>query len=136
MESSSKNIAKLVCLAQIASDAGKNIFELSIEGAKEAKKYGYYVKDSYILKAIKKINKLHSKEWSYFILKAPDQNGSPSKIIYFLYRENGMRLQVSFHSFSGGEIKKLAAKAAGMTQRWDHKSSRKNCQILKRIFNL
>lgn len=132
----SKDIARYICLAQIASDAGKNTFKLSIEGAKEAKKYGYHVKDSYILTAIKNINKLHSKEWGYFVLKAPDQNGTSSKIIYFLYRENGMRLQISFHSFSGGEIKKMAEKTTGMTQRWDHKSSRKNCQILKRIFNL
>ena len=40
-----RQIAKAICLAQIASDAGKGIFRLHVEGDTEAKYLGYSTKD-------------------------------------------------------------------------------------------
>lgn len=123
-----REIARQVVLAQIASDAGKQTYELSVKGtaAKAARKFGYAVKDAHIQKAIDLINKNRLCGFIYWIEKAPDQNGYLSTVIYFKY--NGK--QVSFHSF--GTITPWK----GAKQRWDHGSSRQNCQSLIEEFNL
>lgn len=133
-----KEIARHIVLSQIASDAGKGIYELRIHKSSFCRERGYAVKDQHILTAIKLINNSRGQSgFYYYCEKREDQNGNPSKIIYFSWRgEDGKRYQVSFHSFAGGIIKNLASKRAGLKLHWDHKSSREACQNLALEYNL
>ena len=132
-----KEIARNICLAQIASDAGKGFYRLSIVGSKDAKIKGYAVKDKYILKAISLIDNGRGETlFRYFVTNTPDQNGVSSKIIYFTFMNGKERYQISFHSFGGGKIKEKAAQNAGLRTSWDHKSSIDTARFLANQFNL
>lgn len=128
-----KTIARHIILAQIASDAGKGKHRLFIKGDVSCHEEGYKKKDDHIKQAILLINKYNT-YFRYYIVKAPDQKGHISKIIYFTYKNNGMRLQVSFHSFDGGFIKESIGK--GMIQHWDKGSSVGSCKLLIKELDL
>ena len=51
-----KEIARHIVLSQIASDAGKRIYELNIRNSSATANRGYAAKDQHILAAIKLIN--------------------------------------------------------------------------------
>lgn len=124
-------IAELVAAAQVANDAGKGIERLKIKSAyyKEATRYGYQIKDRLILQAINLIDANRS-DWRYYVEKRPDQNGNSSKIIYFtLNKAEGKYIQISFHSFAGGEIKQKALKNAGCKLYWDQRNSWKSAAL-------
>lgn len=128
-----REIARHIVLSQIASDAGKGICELHINGDKKAYQLGYIIKDAHIEQAIKLINKNKLNSFRYWVERKPDQNGNASNVVYFIYKKNGVRLQVSFHSFKRtirGHVGK------GMITEWDKKSSRKSCESLIEMFNL
>ena len=132
-----KEIARHIVLSQIASDGGKKIFELKINNSSSVARRGYEVKDQHILNAIKLINNSRGQSGFYYYLEnRGDQNGNPSKIIYFSFKIEGKRYQISFHSFAGGEIKEMAARQKGLRSHWDHKDSRVNCQLLINYYNL
>lgn len=100
--SKSREIAKAIVFAQLASDGGKKIYDLidevNCKGAHRCFKMGYSTKDANILKAIDLINKTRSEEVRYSVIATEDQNGYDSSLIYFTFRLNGKRHQVSFHS--------------------------------------
>lgn len=129
-----KEIARHICLAQIASDAGKNIFRISIKGDEKAKLRGYDQKDIELLKAIRLIDSVpvEKTKFKYFVKQAKDQNGHTSRIVYFYY-DNKSKQQISFHCFSG-VIKKLRNKGCVMS--WDRGSSVFSVKILIKIFSL
>lgn len=133
-----KEIARHIVLSQIASDAGKRIYELNIRNSSATANRGYAAKDQHILAAIKLINNSRGQSgFYYYCVKKGDQNGNPSKIIYFSFKgEDGKRYQVSFHSFAGGEIKRMAQANKGLMIHWDHKDSRLACAKLIELFNL
>lgn len=85
-----KKVAQLVVLAQDASDAGKG--KRLISKTKMSKRYsatGYDAKLNYILMAIKMINSSRPCGWNYYVIGSPDQNGYPSFITYFQYKDAG-----------------------------------------------
>lgn len=129
-----REIARHIVLSQISSDAGKGIKELHINGDKKAYKLGYKIKDAHIEHAIKLINKNKLNSFRYWVERKPDQNGHMSNVVYFTYKNNEIRLQISFHCFSRtirGHVNK------GVITEWTKiKNCRENCGILKEIFNL
>ena len=129
-----KEIARHICLAQIASDAGKNIFRISIKGDEKAKLRGYNQKDVELLKAIRLIDSVPAEKtkFKYFVKQAKDQNGYTSRIVYFYYNDE-IKQQISFHCFNG-KIKKLRNKGCVMS--WDRGSSVFSVKILIKIFSL
>ena len=137
LNSLNKEIARHIVLSQIASDGGKGIYEISIAHSGRIAEKGYHVKDKHILTAIQLINKAKGQSpFTYYSEKKDDQNGNPSKIIYFTLRKDGKRYQVSFHTFAGDEIKEMAEAKKGLKTHWDHKSSRMACQKIIELFNL
>lgn len=128
-----KEIARHICLAQIASDAGKGIKILHMEGDRRPKLWGYYSKDKELIKAIELINssKITECQFRYFVTEMPDQNGHKSRVVYFYDKIN--KLQISFHCFCG-KIK--AQKGKGVPMQWDKRNSRENCKKLIKIFEL
>lgn len=95
-----RRIAKAIYHAQAASDGGKGISELQKWYAGSLRGAGYPAKDTQILLAIDLINKSHSKTFRYSVKRGRDQNGCSSFIVYFDFKIDGKREQVSFHSFN------------------------------------
>lgn len=139
MSNLDKKIAEAIVYAQIASDAGKGIEIL--EGS-NLRKYmstlskGYHAKDGYIFSAIKLIRNTKNCSYKYYVTAQPDQHGSPSFIIYFNFKVNGKREQVSFHSFNKKMWKELVG--SGTICHWQGGigGSRKACQKLIGLYNL
>ena len=135
-------IARLVCLAQDASDSGKyeNILNFRNTDNSVARERGYRVKTAYIEKAVKLINSNPLCGWNYHVSgQTPDQNKNASIIVYFEYKDDENRYQVSFHtpwSLVSDSMETLMTK--GRNTRWNHKigGSRKDCQRLIEVFNL
>lgn len=144
-----KDIIVLVASAQRHSDEGKviknerkayyacwenNDFSIKAEhqdvlSFKNTKSfYGYEGKDKAIVAAIKIINSHKYMGVNYFIKL--DSN-SDAAIVYFNFKIDSERYQVSFHTFSK-KLKKLAGK--GSPCRWEKKmSSRETCQLLLKL---
>ena len=87
-------IIEMIILTQIASDAGKNIFDDKIVLAGAAREYaeetGYGSKAYYERSAIELINKVPGCGINYWV--------SEDLIVYFDIRLNGKRYQISFHN--------------------------------------
>ncbi len=136
------SIARLVCLAQDASDSGKYEHVLNFRNTDNsvARERGYRIKTAYIEKAVKLINSNPRCGWNYFVTgQTPDQNKNPSVIVYFEYKNDGNRYQVSFHtpwSLISTDLESMMTK--GRNTRWNHKigGSRKDCQRLIEMFDL
>lgn len=132
-------IALRIIQAQASSDAGKGLNRLSLEPDKarpcEVLKYSFKVKP--ILEAIKLIrtNKTH---FNYWVEESPDQNGYDSIIVYFDFKINGSRYQVSFHNplNTSGELKKYIS--TGRKTRWNKNlgGSFDACQELQRYYSI
>jgi hypothetical protein len=122
-------IMKNIVLAQVASDGGKDIDTLcSVKGAlKMSKMYykkGYNVKDTCIRKAIKNINACKN-SGVYYNIKRTYEYGNRCYIIYFNFRIDGVRHQVSFHSFGEWE------ETPNCSTRWNHKlDSRETVELI------
>ena len=139
MSNIDKKIAEAIVYAQIASDAGKG--KLILEG-RNIFKYnytvdkGYNAKDGYIFSALNLIRNTKNCSYKYYVTAQPDQNGNPSFIIYFNFKVNGKREQVSFHSFNKKMWKELVG--SGTICHWQGGigGSRKACQKLIGLYNL
>ena len=97
---------------------------------------GYGTKDGYILQAIRLISSRKESGYNFYVEAAPDQNGYDSYVIYFDFKIEGKRHQVSFHTFSD---KKFAAYVGkGRKTHWDHNlgGSRESCHLLIEKYNL
>ena len=132
-------IIKAICKAQIASDAGKGIYELSCKNDKHAVNTAYLSKENYILPALGVLTKSKTTNINYWCEETGDQNGYPSIIVYFDIKINNERKQVSFHTplnkASEGLLKYIST---GRKTRWDKKigGSRDTCRQLIEEFNL
>lgn len=135
-----KRIIRLICMAQVASDSGKSIYELpKFEGFDYPVNKGYKAKDKLIIEAIKLCKSCPKCGIRYGYSIQPDQNGNESVLVYFrIKREGNTALQVSFHTFSK-VLKAEARKASqGMQMHWANKQlgCRAACEILIKEFDL
>ena len=140
MKDINKKISELICNAQIASDAGKGIYELKFNNTKQSfsERGKYKVKDIYISKALYFIRK-NKTSFNYYIEEKPDQNGYPSYITYFETKIESERIQISFHSPKRKADEMIKQNVGtGRKCRWDKntKSSRLNCKKLIDYYNL
>lgn len=138
-----KYIAYCIVSAQMASDAGKRITDAE-EGAivyskkkkqeHSIKSSRYRAKDGFILDAINAINKNPRCGYNYYVVWGKDQNGNPSSIVYFDFKIDNKRKQVSFHTFNG-YIRLYAGR--GRKTRWDHDlgGSREASRLLAEKYN-
>lgn len=135
-----RRIARLVILAQDASDAGKRIDSLDLRISKRyTQRKGYAAKNVYILAAIKTIANSKPCGWNFYVdANKPDQNGHASVITYFQYKLDGVRYEVSFHTPAGqaDDLKPFFGK--GRKTHWNGviSGSRADCQTIADIFNL
>ena len=95
-----KEIAKLIVLAQASSDVGKGICELydflpARMKSKAAK--GYYMKDTAIRNLLAILSKHPQKDVHFFVCE--DQDKVADYIIYFDFMLAERKVQVSFHSY-------------------------------------
>ena len=130
-------VCKYILLAQIASDGGKHrcLWELPtmIPIGEVYYTKGYNVKDSEILKAIKTINQSPKSTGFHFYVKEVDGFRSRAFIIYFNFKLDGKRYQISFHSFN----KKMQRYSNNrFSTRWDKKSSRESAKALANYLNM
>ena len=97
-------IALCIIRAQKSSDAGKGIDRISL-----SKKYsrpcrmGYGFKEADILEAIRLIRR-NKTQFNYWVEFAPDQNGVNSIVVYFDFKIENKRYQVSFHNHGCKEL--------------------------------
>ena len=138
--SNAARIARLVILAQDASDAGKGIDALDLHISKRyTQRKGYAAKNVYILAAIKSIANSKPCGWNFYVEPfRPDQNGCESVISYFQYKMDGVRYEVSFHTpvDQAAGLKPFFGK--GRKTHWNGVAggSRADCQTLADIFCL
>lgn len=133
-------LQKLICInivaAQIASDAGKGIYDidfnhLNIKSFKMAEKFAYDVKPGFILKAIEIINSNPQCGINYYVSADEDQNGYDSVIVYFDIKINDERFQVSFHTPLNKADDLIRLVGTGRKTRWRRiVGSRESCQKL------
>lgn len=101
MRNNAKDIARLVVLAQDASDAGKKLNIVRMNKNKRFTQYAeYYAKNKYIKLALKRISTCKPCGWNFYVHEEDDQNGYPSVLTYFQYKdkENGKRYDICFHT--------------------------------------
>ena len=121
-----KSICTYLIKAQLCSDAGKNIYPSSTKAGKVAREYGYDHKDYFIQKAMDKINSTPMSGFSYYV--EPGFGIGADTIIYFNFKFNGERHQISFHSYSSFK----SYQSNSHKTRWDKKisGSRRSCDLL------
>lgn len=117
-----KKIAKAIILAQVASDGGKKIDDIA-EISLITWSAGYSAKDRLIKSAIKDI--LRSRGHSIFSFYVTNDDSIGSYLVYFNYRLNGERRQISFHTF-GDYFWRFVTNNNTHHTRWDEGSSRAN----------
>lgn len=128
-----RRIAEAIVLAQVASDGGKLIDDIYTISKRSRKTWlsGYDSKDAEIMRAIKMI--LSSKE-SSFRFYVHEEDPHHMVIVYFDWRKNGIKKQISFHSFNH-DFAKFSKKAKYAT-RWDEKVSRSTAIALAKFYKL
>ena len=127
----SKSCAKYIVLAQMCSDAGKGIWAEYEHRAwrVRAEKFGYRNKPMFIMKAMDEISKLRGTSgFHYFISRGIAEWGEPCDLVYFNFKIEGVRHQISFHVPELVPDRYL--KRSGHGTRWDEKSSREACLAL------
>jgi len=142
MNSRDKKIAIDIIRAQVASDGGKHIGSLHEDSMWRAfygvYQDGYSVKDKNIEGAIRKILTYKNSSFKFNVRRSIDQNGYSAYIIYFNYKLNGERRQISFHSpFRNDSIyEKYCSRCRDNMITWDHKSSQQNAvELFEMIYN-
>ena len=129
-------VASYIVSAQLASDGGKGVKYLKgtcdmylVPKFQNRYSDGYRNKDKYIRKAIDMINRAHGHSgFSFYVTKGDEK--API-LVYFNYRIDGERRQISFHSFDGSLEKYLNSKATCKHRTtWDKGDSRKNAEEL------
>lgn len=129
-----KQIASLLVGTQVASDSGKHIWQLYDCLNKKFGNFfrkGYFGKDANIRKLLNIIEKYHPDDIHYFVVKDCDKIAR--FIVYFDYKVDNKRFQISFHSFDM-ELKRYLRKNKNSVASWDHGNSRKNAFILAQHF--
>ena len=122
-------IARAIFNAQVASDAGKGIFEFR-HVPEPAVRGGYEAKDVYVRKAINLI--LASSE-SVFRFSVRGGGFTPYLVYFEARLGDGRKYQVSFHSFDD-YLGPFVRSRKGRAARWDHGDSRDTATYLMRYF--
>jgi len=119
-----KDVFKCICNAQIASDGGKGIDILRFYAPTVWQK-GYKAKDREILRAISLINKGNGYSVKYSVSRDYYSTRLDRRcyIVYFTYKVNGERKQISFHTFM--DLSDYTASSTHIV-RWDKGNSRQN----------
>ena len=133
-----KRLAFKLVLCQIASDAGKDIYDPDLiravgrPAAKRAIRQRYVYKDQLIKELCFDI--AHNRKSGFrFWWQKPDYDETWMAIVYFECKLGDEVLQVSFHNPSDA-YKKWEPGSKDFKSNWDEKSSRAAClQILKAI---
>ena len=131
-----KQIVKVICLAQIASDAGKRKYRIKLPDSDRATAMGYRLKNTLIDEAISLINGGRPCGVTYWVEKTPDQNGFPSVLVTFDMKVNGKRYQTSFHNPGkrGGGLDVYASK--GRKTHWVRAHSKSAPDSAEAIFEV
>lgn len=135
-----RRIARLVVLAQDASDAGKGKNQIcDTEMSRRYAATGYGAKLHYIIAALKAINANRPCGWHYYVEASPDQNGHASYIAYFQYKDaEGVRYELSFHTpwELGAELRPFLGK--GRKTHWNGRigGAAADANALVALFNL
>lgn len=129
-------ICKNIVLAQIASDAGKDIYELHLDdnSYNKASSYAYQNKSQYLLRAIQQIDNSPYIGVKYYVQEDSEFKGV---ICYFQIKlADHKTIQASFHVPGFDENMKKFLKYTGRRKRirWDEKSSRYTCFQLIEYF--
>ena len=98
-----KELAKLLVLAQASSDAGKQKYKLfnvlkDIKLAKKVVGFDYTLKDQCILNALNILTRHPQKDIHFFVEK--DHQKKAKYIVYFDFMMKGQKSQISFHTFN------------------------------------
>lgn len=133
-----RRIATKIALCQIASDAGKGIYDSELihrvgrPAAKRALREKYAYKDQLIKELCFDI--AHTRKTGFRFWWTPWSCGEYS-IVYFECKIGDETLQVSFHN-PGYAYRKWEPGSADFKSKWDEKSSRQTCiRILDAIKN-
>lgn len=125
-------IARYILNAQISSDGGKSIYEIS-NLSRHAFNEAYDGKDRYILGAIKMIRSSKDSNFRFFV----KPNSWTAFIVYFETRIHGEKFQVSFHSYDESLRPYCLGKAHhGFRTRWDHGSSRDTAVAIAEYYGI
>lgn len=131
-------IIRQICLAQIASDAGKGLNRVSMREDHGPHRNGYDDKIKFIVNAITAINsRRNNKSIWYYCTECDDQNGYPSVLVYFSVKVDGKRYQISFHNPWNRSSELIPFIGKGTVMRWNRSiSSWIVCKILVNHYNL
>lgn len=131
MNKKDKKAAKMIIAAQIASDAGKHIYEINGDLGHRARKYGYDIKADYIYDALNIISKQNNSIFRYSVTKGADQNGYSSILVYFEFKKGTEKFQISFHCYEWEYFENFLNSKKNFHMKWDHKDSRESCEVLQ-----
>jgi hypothetical protein len=136
-----KLIARQIIKAQICSDSGKDITSRLSEciGSNKPEKQAYGGKVKYINAAIQNILKSKNSMFRFSVYQTEDQNGYDSILVYFWFKLEGEKYQISFHNpvYFNNPLLKYATKNK-LSQKWDgyYGGSRYSCIKLMNLFDL
>lgn len=110
MKDINREISRLICLAQAASDSGKEIFRIKMKDPEleTACRLDYKAKAIYEKRAIALISKNRNSIWNFYI--------GQDNIVYFFCQIDGRDIQISFHNPMVGGL----TIGRGKATRWDH----------------
>lgn len=115
-------IIELIVRAQMWSDAAKGIYsdlrDSRYNAINNSKYFCYYKKDQCICNALSLINSVDVKHTNIRYYIGKDETLSGSALVYFEVRHEGLKYQISFHSFTDGIVNRIGA---GMPMRWKGK---------------
>ena len=129
-------IALRIIEAQIASDSGKGLKRLNVakQYSRSYKHLGYALKGNPIVEALKLI-RANKTRFNYWCCEAPDQNGNDSIIVYFDFKLNDTRYQVSFHNHGVKELRNYIN--TGRKTHWFKQiNSLESCKALQRFYDI
>ena len=122
-------IAREIILAQVSSDGGKGIGEIEriFSDSLPVNREGYKNKERHILRAISLISKSKESKFRFFVTK-----DGKCPLVYFDYKGDSTRLQVSFHCPYSTDVEKWMTKRdrKSYSTKWDRLSSREACKAL------
>lgn len=113
-------IKALIVEAQNASDAAKASYYTN------DRYYFYHLKQSLLDKAVSILENIKHSRIQFRVVSDLDQNGCPSFVYYFEWKENGNTIQFSFHSF------KYNKNRGNKTITWDHGDCNYNASLFKK----
>jgi hypothetical protein len=129
-------IALCIIRAQKSSDYGKGINRISLsKTASRPSRMGYGFKEADILEAIRLIRR-NKTQFNYWVEVAPDQNGVNSILVYFDFKIDGKRFQVSFHNHNCGNELESYVNTGRKTHWRKNNSSYYSCIKLQEYYQI